>query len=137
MEQERPSYVTISSFLKNIIAPNHLEIFSKIIKTVIRYFGINIDDVFLDGSKFEANANKYKFVRKPTTFHLKLDLKIKTLLEKYICIPTNKKSFGFKRISAGDLPALPFKTGPSTAIPVSRRTLQNWETAPQLRPVSF
>ena len=99
MEQERPSYVTISSFLKNIIAPNHLEIFSKIIKTVIRYFAINIDDVFLDGSKFEANANKYKFVRKPTTFHLKLDLKIKTLLEKYICIPTNKKSFTSKEIA--------------------------------------
>ena len=93
MKQERPSYVTISSFLKNVIAPNHLEIFNKIIKTVIRYFDINIDDVFLDGSKFEANANKYKFVWKPTTFHLKLDLKIKTLLEKYICIPPNNKSF--------------------------------------------
>ena len=69
MEQEKPSYVTISSFLKNVIVPNHFVIFSKIIKFVIRYFDINIDDVFLDGSKFEANANKYKFVRKPTTFH--------------------------------------------------------------------
>lgn len=73
MEQEKPLYVTISSFLKNVIAPNHFVIFSKIIKSVIRYFDINIDDVFLDGSKFEANANKYKFVRKPTTFHLKID----------------------------------------------------------------
>ena len=34
-------------------------------------------DIF---SKFEANANKYKFVWKPVKFHKKLDVKIKYLL---------------------------------------------------------
>ena len=80
MEQERPSYVTISSFLKNIVVPHQNEIFSKIISSIIRYFNIDIDDVFLDGTKFEANANKYKFVWKPTTFHKKLNQNIKLLL---------------------------------------------------------
>ena len=38
---------------------------------------------YIDGSKFEANANKYKFVWKPTTFHEKLSDKIRLLLDEY------------------------------------------------------
>ena len=34
------------------------------------------------GTKIEANANKYNFVWKPVKFHKKLDVKIKTLLDK-------------------------------------------------------
>ena len=52
----------------------------------IKETGINIDDCFLDGTKIEANANKYKFVWKPTTFHKKLDENIKALLNKYFTI---------------------------------------------------
>ena len=42
-----------------------------------------MDNMYLDGSKFEANANKYKFVWKPTTFHNKLSDKIRKLLKEY------------------------------------------------------
>ncbi|UKI49669.1 MAG: hypothetical protein L6U99_13755 [Clostridium sp.] len=42
-----------------------------------------MDDLYLDGSKFEANANKYKFVWKPTTFHNKLSDKVRQLLSEY------------------------------------------------------
>ena len=45
-----------------------------------------IEDAYIDGSKFEANANKYKFVWKPTKFHQKLDIKIKSLLRKMVYI---------------------------------------------------
>ena len=83
MEQERPSYVTISSFLNNVVVPLQNEIFSRIISTIITYFNIDIDDVFLDGTKFEANANKYKFVWKPTTFHNKLNKNIKLLIRTF------------------------------------------------------
>jgi len=83
MEQDRPSYVTISKFLNNIIVKFHQEIFTSIVKTIISKFDINIDDVFLDGTKLEANANKYKFVWKPTTFHLRLNETIKGLINKY------------------------------------------------------
>lgn len=48
-----------------------------ITKTIINEFGINISNQYLDGTKIEANANKYKFVWKPTTFHKRLNLKIK------------------------------------------------------------
>lgn len=54
--------------------------------------------MFLDGAKFEANANKYKFVWKPTTFHEKLNANIKNLLVKYFDIPSSKKTFVSKEI---------------------------------------
>lgn len=98
MEQERPSYVTISSFLNNVVVPHQNEIFSKIISSIIRYFNIDIDDVFLDGTKFEANANKYKFVWKPTAFHKKLNQNIKLLLEKYNILLPSKDNFTSKEI---------------------------------------
>ena len=98
MEQERPSYVTISKFLNNVVVPHQKELFSSIISSIIKYFDICIDDVFLDGTKFEANANKYKFVWKPTTFHEKLNANIKNLLVKYFDIPTSKKTFVSKEI---------------------------------------
>ena len=98
MEQERPSYVTISKFLNNVVVPHQKELFSSIVSSIIKYFDICIDDVFLDGTKFEANANKYKFVWKPTTFHEKLNANIKNLLVKYFDIPTSKKTFVSKEI---------------------------------------
>ena len=39
-----------------------------------------MNTLFLDGSKFEANANKYKFVWKPTTLHIRLSEKVANLL---------------------------------------------------------
>lgn len=98
MEQERPSYVTISKFLNNIVVPRQEEIFSRIISTIVKRFEIDIDDVFLDGAKFEANANKYKFVWKPTTFHNKLNANICLLLKKYFVLVESKKTFVSKEI---------------------------------------
>lgn len=99
MEQERPSYATISSFLNNVVVPNQYRIFSRIIMAIVNRFGIDIDDAFLDGTKFEANANKYKFVWKPTTFHRKLDDNVKQLLERHFDIAPSKKAFTSKEIA--------------------------------------
>lgn len=99
MEQERPSYVTIAKFLNNVVVKHHKEIFSSIIKTILKKYDICIDDVFLDGTKIEANANKYKFVYKPTTFHNNLNLKIKDLLSSYFFLPRSKKTFTSKEIA--------------------------------------
>lgn len=83
MEQERPSYVAFSEFLNNIFVKHHREIYSKILTTILDEYSIDISDCFLDGTKFEANANKYKFVWRPTNFHKKLDIKVKALLGEY------------------------------------------------------
>ena len=98
MEQETPSYVTISQFLNNVVVPNHRELYSHIISAVVKHFNVCIDDAFLDGTKFEANANKYKFVWKPTAFHNKLNGSIRNLLLKYFELPHSKTSFISKEI---------------------------------------
>lgn len=93
MEQERPSYATIARFCNNVVVTAHHEIYTTIVKAIIKRYNICIDDVFIDGSKFEANANKYKFVWKPITFHKNLNENIKTLIVKYFPneVPPSRK----------------------------------------------
>ena len=79
----KPTYVSISNFINDVIIPNIDKIFSLITKSIFLECGLSMDDAFIDGSKFEADANKYKFVWKPTKFHLKLSAKIRDLLMKY------------------------------------------------------
>ena len=88
MDNENPSYAKIGEFLNNLFVKFHHKIYSLLVGQFIKETGINVDDCFLDGTKIEANANKYKFVWKPTTFHKKLDENIKRLLNKYFT--TNK-----------------------------------------------
>ena len=98
MNKYTPSYVTISKLLNSVAVKNCEIIFSSIMKTIINKFEINIDDCFIDGTKLEANSNKYKFVYKPTTFKLKLFAKIKELLTKYFDLRESKTTFTSKEV---------------------------------------
>lgn len=80
MEQNTPSYKTISEFINEVILPNTYEIFVTITETIITELGLDISDQYVDGTKLEANANKYKFVWKPTKYHANLDKKIREYL---------------------------------------------------------
>ena len=91
MEQEQPSDSTIKDCINKYILPYQHEIFTMITKAIIDKFKLDISNQYLDGTKIEANANKYKFVWKPTTFHQKLDIKIKKLLLSMGIEVTNKK----------------------------------------------
>lgn len=82
MEQLTPNYSEICLFINRFIVPYQYEIFTMITKTIIDEFKLDITNQYPDGTKIEANVNKYKFVWKPTTFHKKLDVKIKDLLVK-------------------------------------------------------
>ena len=81
MEGKIPDHSTIGDFINDYIVPYQYEIFTTIVKHIIKKLNLIIEDAYVDGSKFEANANKYTFVWKPTKFHQKLDIKIKSLLE--------------------------------------------------------
>ena len=81
MQQEKPSHVRFGEFINTFILPNRKEIFKRITETIVRELGIPADDCFIDGSKFEADANKYKFVWKPTAYHIGLSDKVRKLLE--------------------------------------------------------
>lgn len=91
MQQEQPSHNTIKECINKYILPYQYEIFTMITKTIIEEFNLNISNVYLDGTKIEANANKYKFVWKPITFHNKLDIKIKILLKEMKYETTQKE----------------------------------------------
>lgn len=80
MQQEQPSYKAISECINKYILPYQYEIFTMITRAIIEEFNLDISNEYLDGTKIEANANKYKFVWKPTTFHKRLDIKIRDLL---------------------------------------------------------
>ena len=79
--QQQPSHMAFCSFINDKIVPNTNEIFYRITKTIIEEFGIDISEVFIDGSKFEADANRYKFVWKPTRYHEKPCDNIRNLLK--------------------------------------------------------
>ena len=81
MQQERPKHTAFGDFINDFIVPNRKEIFKRIIRAIVEELRINPDECFIDGSKFEADANKYKFVWKPTTYHNNLSDKIRTLLK--------------------------------------------------------
>ena len=83
MNNKAPTHMTIGSFINDYILPNQAEIFSIITNAIFKFCSIKMDKMYIDGSKFEANANKYKFVWKPTTYHIRLSDKVRLLLKKY------------------------------------------------------
>lgn len=83
MEQERPIYTKFCDFINKVIVPNEEEIFSLISIQIAKELGIEMDDAFIDGTKFEANANKYKFVWKPTKHHKRLTIKANEIIRQY------------------------------------------------------
>lgn len=80
MQQDRPTHKVFGEFINDFIVPNRKEIFKRIINAIVNEMDISLDDCFIDGNKFEADANKYKFVWKPTTFHNNLSDKVRKLL---------------------------------------------------------
>lgn len=82
MEGNIPDHSVIGDFINEYIVPYQYEIFTTINRQIIKELNLNIQDVYVDGTKIEANANKYKFVWKPVKYHAKLDIKIKELLDK-------------------------------------------------------
>ena len=82
-ENNVPTYKTIGNFINKFIVPNRDKIFSLVTNEIFKECNLKMDKAYIDGSKFEANSNKYKFVWKPTTFHIKLSDKIRLILKKY------------------------------------------------------
>ncbi|ODA42950.1 transposase [Desulfosporosinus sp. BG] len=77
-----PDFKTINSFrgerMKDII----LEVFSEVVELLIKQGHIKLENYFLDGTKIEANANKYSWVWGKSTkrYKEKLREKCKELL---------------------------------------------------------
>ena len=101
MEQQIPNYTIIGDFINKYILPYQYKIFFTITKQIIIDFNFIISDQYVDGTKLEANANKYKFVFKSTTFYKRLDKKIKEFINNNInhyCSNKLIKSYEFDNI---------------------------------------
>ena len=80
MEGACPTYATVSTFINEVILPQRAELFRRITGAIFRLCGLGMETCYIDGTKFEADANRYKFVWKPTRWHERLDGKARNLL---------------------------------------------------------
>ena len=67
MDNERPSYRTFGYFINEILESSIEDIFNDINKAIFKKEHVDLNHIYIDGSKFEANANKYSWVWKKAT----------------------------------------------------------------------
>lgn len=83
MDHQTPSYRTFGYFIQNVLGSTIEELFNDINKTIFAKEHVDLNHLYIDGSKFEANANKYSWVWKKATERSRYRLyrKITTLLD--------------------------------------------------------
>ena len=67
MDHETPSYRTFGYFINEVIGDSIEEIFNDINKKIFETEHVDLQHLYIDGSKFKANANKYSWVWKKST----------------------------------------------------------------------
>ena len=67
MDYETPSYRTFGYFINKVLSGSIEEIFKDINQKIFETEHTDLQHLYIDGSKFEANANKYFWVWKKAT----------------------------------------------------------------------
>ena len=83
MDRETPSYRTFGYFINEILSESIEAIFADINRAIFEEEHVDLQHIYIDGSKFEANANKYSWVWKKATekSRYRLYRKITVLIE--------------------------------------------------------
>lgn len=83
MDRQTPSYRTFGYFINEVLQDSIEQIFYDINQSIFKEEHVDLQHIYIDGSKFEANANKYTWVWKKATekSRYKLYEKITALLE--------------------------------------------------------
>ena len=81
-DEIQPSHQAISTFINQHLRKNIKEIFTEINKYIITEDKVDIDILYIDGTKIESKSNKYKFVWRGAIekFEIKLHQKITKLM---------------------------------------------------------
>ena len=81
MDHQTPSYRTFGYFIENILCSSVEDLFCDINKKIFGEEHVDLSHLYIDGSKFKANANTYSWVWKKATekFRYKLYEKITRL----------------------------------------------------------
>ena len=82
-EKKYPTHMTIANFINKHLKYNIADIFKEITKYIFKMCKVDTSHIYIDGTKIEANANKYTWVWKKAciTNRDKLYKKITSLLE--------------------------------------------------------
>ena len=82
-ESPVPSFMTINNFMNNILRKNIEDIFNEINVHIFEQGNVDLNHVYIDGTKIEANANKYSWVWKKSSLksRAKTFAKVSKLLE--------------------------------------------------------
>ena len=80
---QRPDFNTINLFRKNRLADVVDNLFTQVVAMLVEGKFVSLEVQYIDGTKIEANANKYTFVwkRATKTNRGKLDKKVKAILK--------------------------------------------------------
>ena len=67
MDHQTPSYRTFGYFINEVLADSIEDIFQDINKKIFETEHVDLQHLYIDDSKFQANANKYSWVWKKST----------------------------------------------------------------------
>ena len=67
MDRETPSYRTFGYFINEVLQDSVEDIFADINREIFEEEHVDLQHIYIDGSKFEANANKYSWVWRKAT----------------------------------------------------------------------
>lgn len=67
MDHEKPTYRTFGYFINEVLTDSIEEIFYDINQKIFKEEGVDLQHIYIDGTKLEANANKYTWVWKKAT----------------------------------------------------------------------
>ena len=86
-EEKAPSHMTICNFINHQLKGSIEEIFLEINRYIFEKEAVDLEHIYIDGTKITANANRYSWVWKKSceTNRKKVFLKVSELLEKMNC----------------------------------------------------
>ena len=81
--EKAPSHMTVCNFLNDYVGDNINELFAEINRMVFEKEGADLSRLYIDGTKIEANANKYTWVWKKScqTSRAKVFVRISEIIE--------------------------------------------------------
>lgn len=79
----KPDFRTINRFRGEVVKEVVEEVFSEVLGYMIKQGYVGLEDCFVDGTKIEANANRYSFVWRKSTenYKKKLQEKVREIME--------------------------------------------------------
>ena len=75
-EENAPCHMTINNFIHNELSGSFEDMFNDINRYMFGQLGVDLEHAYIDGTKMEANANKYTWVWKKSCMKIALTVHI-------------------------------------------------------------